>query len=566
MKLEEVEAAAGRNPALRRLLTKAENWMTGMEKVLGVTPDSVPGKPQRTAQPPLSDYTVEGANGFFVVEVTLNPSLKGPVLHRVKTSNTLPFASSVSVTTYPDAPDSRIVIPALGGSATKYFQLESRYYTSDFNRPVFIKDAVTATALAGTGGILYVTHIERQALLTSDYPLGILAYEYDRNLFYINRAGADQDDLAINNFFYAAGSMRVDLFTGGAVPVPVPIDMDYRDEGMKIHNNYFGHVWVYSKTALSFIPAPEDDGRDYVAHYRTGPSLATGWHLCDGSTLVYKSTDAAATAQITVPNLSAGTYIKSGSYSGPNPTAAVAPSLSGAATGAAGAHTHALTGDTGAGGADHTHDVTVHFGADATGSAGAHTHANSVSVEGVHTHTVGDTIGPDGTHSHSVTIEPDGNHAHGLGFTPTGTPSSTATTFEFDPEVGIPSLEVASNSHIHTVDGITSLSAGTHSHTAATDGGEAGGAHSHDLSFTTDPDEPSLPHNHTVTITASANHEHTIPAVSDIFTTAAGGASHIHPVGTLATVTSADHTHTISATIGTNGEPKSMSLSAYIRL
>jgi hypothetical protein len=131
------------------MLQRVESWMTGMEEATGIQPDSAPRRDNhegriRTAPPPLCKFTVTGHNSFLLINIILNPALLGPVLHRVKVSETLPFASSTTVETTPDTSNSIILIPATPG-VPLYVQLETRYLTSDWNRPTHSGYGIAAT-------------------------------------------------------------------------------------------------------------------------------------------------------------------------------------------------------------------------------------------------------------------------------------------------------------------------------------------------------------------------------------------------------------------------------------
>jgi hypothetical protein len=108
----------------------------------------------RVAPPPLNTLAVEGSEGIFTVVITLSSDSIGPELHEIKTSDTLPFLSSTTVVTYPQTPQTRFELATPG--ETKYFQLRSRYYTSDFNKPVVTSAAVESGTV--TPGEHHGTH------------------------------------------------------------------------------------------------------------------------------------------------------------------------------------------------------------------------------------------------------------------------------------------------------------------------------------------------------------------------------------------------------------------------
>lgn len=86
----------------------------------------------------------------------------------------------------------------------------------------------------------------------------------------------------------------------------------------------FLHTYRYSGTAWVRICCASDT----VIWCRTNPGL--GYQLCDGSANIRISNSNGSTSLITVPDLNNGTFPRFGAaYSGPAPTSAVAPTLSG---------------------------------------------------------------------------------------------------------------------------------------------------------------------------------------------------------------------------------------------
>lgn len=134
MTIEEIEAAADSNPALRRVLTRIESWATAMELETGVNPLAAPtGGRKRVAPPPSATMVVNGGNGRFTIVITNPPGVTGTLLHEIKSSLTIPIISSNSIITYGPAPD--VLGEVLVANETRFFQIRSRYQTSDFNQP-----------------------------------------------------------------------------------------------------------------------------------------------------------------------------------------------------------------------------------------------------------------------------------------------------------------------------------------------------------------------------------------------------------------------------------------------
>lgn len=146
MKLEEIDSASRGHAPLRRLLQKIQEWATGMEQATGVGPlPPAQGGVPRVAPPPKSQLSVNGTSGRFEISIVLAEDLIGPVIHEIKISETLPFIASTTVETLPENPSTSVVI--FDPNVTKYFQLRSRYYTSDWNGPV-ITGAITSHTIS----------------------------------------------------------------------------------------------------------------------------------------------------------------------------------------------------------------------------------------------------------------------------------------------------------------------------------------------------------------------------------------------------------------------------------
>lgn len=356
-------------------------------------------------------------------------------------------------------------------------------------------------------------------------------------------------------------------FTSGTLfPDERPSDLTTDDEDALFFSTDFNRFYRWTGTAWIGI----GDGFDYIAGFRTAPTVA-GWHLADGSTNVRRSNEDGTTSLITVPNALGDTFLRfAAAYSGPNATAAVAPTLSGTSS-STGSHTHGVfasgngTGTTDAGVAPHSHSISFSTGA---GSPHSHTQGTTGSG-GSHDHTIGA-----GTYWDSAAIE---DHTHLLiGDTDANSSGHTHTNGstsdnDFSTTAGSPSgegdVEVAADPHTHTV-GSTGDESNTHTHGLPTHTGV-----SDDLAeflnipvtVTADGD-----HTHTNPNTASENtHTHDVSGATGVSTTT----SHNHTITTLAvTVTggtddAGDHSHGVgSYAVSTTGTPKSEAFIPYLRL
>lgn len=137
MKIEEIDAAAGKNVSLRRALQKLQSWMTGVELTTGWDPlASATDGVIRQMPPPLATFTVTGVGGVFRLSITLPAGLTGLPLHEIKVSETSPFMVSQTVETMPLTPGTYLELTR--SPALLYFQLRSKYLISDFNRPIVV--------------------------------------------------------------------------------------------------------------------------------------------------------------------------------------------------------------------------------------------------------------------------------------------------------------------------------------------------------------------------------------------------------------------------------------------
>ncbi len=128
-----------KSPYLRRALQRIQDWCSGVERAVGIDPlaqakGGVGAGAVRVAPPPAATLTVVGGGGTFAVAIDLPDNVTGPVINELKVSATVPFKGSSTVNKYPLNPATYLTINI--PNTTFYFQLRSRYYTSDFNQPV----------------------------------------------------------------------------------------------------------------------------------------------------------------------------------------------------------------------------------------------------------------------------------------------------------------------------------------------------------------------------------------------------------------------------------------------
>ena len=145
MNIPDIAGAVSDKGSLRQALEKIQEWATALEDAIGVDPlpklaQATRGTVQTVLPPPLCAFTVEEAPGGFIVAITLHPNIRGLVLHEIKTSETIPFGSSITVTAYPLNPATRIPLLSVD---PLYFQLRSKYLTSDLNAIQTTPESVT---------------------------------------------------------------------------------------------------------------------------------------------------------------------------------------------------------------------------------------------------------------------------------------------------------------------------------------------------------------------------------------------------------------------------------------
>jgi hypothetical protein len=113
------------------------------------------------------------------------------------------------------------------------------------------------------------------------------------------------------------------------------------DAGLNVNVTDFAHLLVWSGSALGW--GPGETGGNQIAGFLEDP--ATGWNLCDGSTVNYLKSDG-TTASVTLPNLVGvgdAAYLKFGTPASATPNAAVVPLFAGTPFSNVIDHTHTVT-------------------------------------------------------------------------------------------------------------------------------------------------------------------------------------------------------------------------------
>ena len=245
------------------------------------------------------------------------------------------------------------------------------------------QQATTAAATSRTPQVIQDTWVNRDVLhIATTVPLGSTYFATDRGVTYLCQTVSHANAWVYSSGVYSRTQAQLAALVA---------TLTANDLGMRIFVSDFAHLlWCTGAAAVSW--APEDDHRagEGPALKEVDPSPATGWKLYDGSTVGYLKSDG-TTGSITLPDLvstaASATYLKAGSpVSGPN--AAVAPTLSGGAVGAAAT---GITASTGVASSGHNalNSSTTAL-ADAT-----HTHAVTI-ADPTHTHTLSGTVSADG--------------------------------------------------------------------------------------------------------------------------------------------------------------------------
>lgn len=210
------------------------------------------------------------------------------------------------------------------------------------------------------------THADRLAAPATNYPVGALWFETDRNgIEYQVRLVAKNP-----TWVYAAGEMRVATLAG------LPADLGVNDTGFLAHDIQYEHSYRWTGTVWAF--GPEDDHLAGQCTFSANGNAPLGgiWQVCDGSAVPVSQGDGTV-ANITTPVLSGDTFLMGG---GPSAVrGATSPKWDAAAvTDDELLHTHQVTIVSGATGIESS-DVTIHDGGGAAiGAAGInHSHNNN---------------------------------------------------------------------------------------------------------------------------------------------------------------------------------------------
>ena len=197
---------------------------------------------------------------------------------------------------------------------------------------------------------------------------GTRLYETDRTVSYECRivSGAKA-------WVYVSGTMRNTLANK-------PTDLGTNDAGFLFYATNYVRTFRWTGSAWEYAQG-ERLTREIIWYPGTLP--ASGWAICDGSSVTVTAADA-TTGSFTTPDLT-GQFPKGGTYDG-SVVAAATPTITGA-TASDGAHTHTVSG---------------------TAAATANTAGSNIAAGGTlldtvgHTHAVTGTAASDGAHTHDA--------------------------------------------------------------------------------------------------------------------------------------------------------------------
>ena len=267
--------------------------------------------------------------------------------------------------------------------------------------------ALVAEAGAPVRGatIRFGTHAERLAAPLEN--LGDLWWETDRTAFYQTQSVA-----GVLVWIYLSGTYR-------DVHANIPVGLAAGDTGFLFFSTTYDHTFRWTGAAWGWAPGETKPGT--LLHSSDAPG--TGWHLCDGAAGVTRCKPAgdATTEVITVPDTSAGAYLKHGAYTG-TAAAAVAPTISGS--------TESVSAGTPAGSFNgnalgtHTHDSPVtnngtyfyEMNVNGTGGNYAASYRDSgITPDSTLVSALRVSANSAGTPSGSFVGNPMGTHSHGPG-------------------------------------------------------------------------------------------------------------------------------------------------------
>ena len=187
----------------------------------------------------------------------------------------------------------------------------------------------------------------------ASYPGGTTYFETDTGLSYI----------VVNNLWaYLAGTA---LATQATLPT-----LGATDAGALYSVTDYGHLLRWSGSAWGW--GPGEAGGGFVSSFLVAPS-ASGWHLCDGSSVNRLNSDGTVSA-VTLPNYTTAAYLKLGITASVGPNAASGNTDSVSAGTPAGSNTApSFTGASDTTGFESA-TVAVQSGAGTTVAAQNHTH------------------------------------------------------------------------------------------------------------------------------------------------------------------------------------------------
>lgn len=134
------------------------------------------------------------------------------------------------------------------------------------------------------------THANRANIPAGSYASGSIYFETDRQIAYIAVSGT---------WFYFVGTMDVPQAS-------LPADLGVDDTNLLLNVTDFAHLLIWTGTGWTWAPA--ELGSDFILLFLTGPSPATGWQACDGSSNVPKLNFDGTLAFVTVPTTANSFY------------------------------------------------------------------------------------------------------------------------------------------------------------------------------------------------------------------------------------------------------------------
>jgi hypothetical protein len=138
--------------------------------------------------------------------------------------------------------------------------------------------------------LLTGSHELRLSANAAGYASGSLFYESDRKLYYISSG---------KSWLYFNGIYAVEQ-TG------IPTGLSVSDAGMLVEVTDYAHLLMWD--GAQFTWGDSDPINDYYIQFVSGPNPATGWHQCDGSTILKLNPDGTLSL-VTIPN-SAGFWYR----------------------------------------------------------------------------------------------------------------------------------------------------------------------------------------------------------------------------------------------------------------